>query len=520
MQARTKTASRKPSSPYEVLTMPLGDAPVWYKVGFVAYLVLNVGLLKVYGPYAATGAILIEFISMLALSTKCVPLFPGAALLIQAVLLGLVTPEAIQHEIIGIDIKNGIFGSNISVVLLVFVMTTAVSFHSDLIDFIFMKVVLSVRSSALLAQVFMVLTSGMSAMLDAVTVCVIFLSVCFILIFGYHRFASGKRLQDDHDHMLDTEIRAHHKEDLEQFRSFLRGKLMHAAIGTMLGGCMTMIGEPQNLLIAKRLGWDFGAFFYVTAPVSIPVFVVGLVTCYLVERIRYLDYGVDMPENVRIVLQDNEKDRAERRTARDYARIVVQAVVFCVMSVLLANSVADVYLIGLVALVLIGLLIGVTGEHPIAEAAKESTPFMLLLIVFFGIVALLHAQHLFNPVIDSVMELEGQWRLLGFFGASGLLSMISDNVFVATIFIDEAKRLNEAGVISRQEFEHIAVAINMGTNVPSIATPNGQAAFLLILMFVKVTRAIGLTYWQMMRLAFPYLLTTTPTAMLAIWYLL
>jgi len=41
---------------------------------------------------------------------------------------------------------------------------------------------------------------------------------------------------------------------------------------------MTLVGEPQNLLIAKVAGWEFAEFFLRMAPVSIPVFVVGLAT--------------------------------------------------------------------------------------------------------------------------------------------------------------------------------------------------------------------------------------------------
>ncbi len=35
--------------------------------------------------------------------------------------------------------------------------------------------------------------------------------------------------------------------------------------------------------------------------------------------------------------------------------------------------------------------------------------------------------------------------------------------------------------MSREHFDTLAVAINTGTNLPSVATPNGQAAFLFLL---------------------------------------
>ena len=59
--------------------------------------------------------------------------------------------------------------------------------------------------------------------------------------------------------------------------------------------------------------------------------------------------------------------------------------------------------------------------------------------------------------------------------------MISDNVFVATVYIKEVERAFEEGIIGREQFDLLAVAINTGTNIPSVATPNGQAAFLFLL---------------------------------------
>ena len=39
--------------------------------------------------------------------------------------------------------------------------------------------------------------------------------------------------------------------DFEEFKVFLRDLIMHGAVGTALGGVCTIVGEPQNLLIAK-----------------------------------------------------------------------------------------------------------------------------------------------------------------------------------------------------------------------------------------------------------------------------
>ncbi|MDI5754352.1 sodium/proton antiporter, partial [Salmonella enterica subsp. enterica serovar Montevideo] len=83
-----------------------------------------------------------------------------------------------------------------------------------------------------------------------------------------------------------------------------------------------------------------------------------------------------------------------------------------------------------------------------------------------------------------------------FYLFNGLLSSISDNVFVGTIYINEAKAAMENGAISLKQFELLAVAINTGTNLPSVATPNGQAAFLFLLTSA-LAPLIRLSYGRM-----------------------
>ena len=50
--------------------------------------------------------------------------------------------------------------------------------------------------------------------------------------------------------------------EFDQGKSFLADIMMHGAVGTALGGVCTIVGEPQNLLIADKAGWEFMEFFY------------------------------------------------------------------------------------------------------------------------------------------------------------------------------------------------------------------------------------------------------------------
>jgi NhaB family Na+:H+ antiporter len=63
------------------------------------------------------------------------------------------------------------------------------------------------------------------------------------------------------------------------------------------------------------------------------------------------------------------------------------------------------------------------------------------------------------------------------------------------------------------------VAINTGTNIPSVATPNGQAAFLFLLTS-SIAPLVRLSYTRMVIMAAPYTVTMGLTGWLAVEYLL
>ena len=97
--------------------------------------------------------------------------------------------------------------------------------------------------------------------------------------------------------------------------------------------------------------------------------------------------------------------------------------------------------------------------------------------------------------------------------------MISDNVFVATVYINQVYAQLDAGAISREHFDSLAIAINTGTNLPSVATPNGQAAFLFLLTS-SLAPLIHLTYGRMVLLALPYTIVLSIVGFLAVYFYL
>ena len=234
-------------------------------------------------------------------------------------------------------------------------------------------------------------------------------------------------------------------------------------------------------MIAKQAEWTFSEFFIAMAPVTIPVAIAGLLTCWVVERFRLFGYGTPLPDVAFAVLQDYSAELAAKSTVRDRQVLIVQGVVAVLLIAGLALHVAEVGLIGLMVIVLATTFTGITEEHRIGKAFEAALPFTALLVVFFVVVAQIHDQHLFEPVIQWVLEFEGRAQTVMLYLATGVLSAISDNVFVASIYITEIKAEFLRGALQREQFEALAVAINTGTNIPSIATPNGQAAFLFLL---------------------------------------
>ena len=486
----------------------LGASPDWYKKLVLIFLVANPIILYTAGPVVAGWALILEFIFTLAMALKCYPLQPGGLLAIEAIALGMASPDSVYHEV----------EANLQVILLLMFMVAGIYFMRDMLLFVFTKILISVKSKMLLSFLFSFSAAFLSAFLDALTVTAVLITISVGFFSVFHKVASGKEFSDDgHDHTTDDTIKAENAEDLEGFRAFLRTLIMHGAVGTALGGVCTTVGEPQNLLIAERAGWDFIEFFIRMSPVTMPVLVFGLLTCLALERLKICGYGSSLPKKVREVLQASSNYESSKRTVSDIAALIVQVVVAIILILGLAFHWAAVGLIGLMVIILLTASNGVIEEHKLGHAFEEALPFTALLVVFFAIVAVIHEQHLFSPVIEWVLTKDESIQPGMFFLANGVLSAISDNVFVATVYINEVKSVFDSGLISREHFDKLVVSINTGTNLPSVATPNGQAAFLFLLTSA-LAPLIRLSYMRMVIMALPYTFVLTTVGLLCVFY--
>ncbi len=486
----------------------MGNSPVWYKWAIIVFLVINPFLFQL-DPFIAGWVLVVEFIFTLAMALKCYPLQPGGLLAIEAVLIGMTSPKHVEHEI----------AANLEVLMLLIFMVAGIYFMKQLLLYSFTKLLLKIQSKTRIALSFCLASAFLSAFLDALTVIAVVISVAIGFYTVYHKVASGKHYSHDHDHTDDQSLHELKKQDLENFRAFLRSLMMHAAIGTALGGVCTLVGEPQNLIIGQNAGWGFIEFAKHMAPVTIPTFFAGICTCVLLEKTKTFGYGEVLPERVRQIMLDYDAYQDSRLNNKERAKLIIQGIVGIWLIIALAFHLAAVGLIGLTVIILATVGTGVVEEHQIGKAFEEALPFTALLVVFFSIVAVIIDQELFKPVIHWVLSVDPHQQLSVFYLANGLLSMVSDNVFVGTVYIKEVKEALLQNQISQEQFQLLAVAINTGTNLPSVATPNGQAAFLFLLTST-LAPLLRLSYGKMVWMALPYTVVLTITGLIGVEFFL
>ncbi len=484
--------------------MFLGHTPLWYKKGVLLCLVLNIIAYFTVGPLVTSWLMLAEFIATLAMALKCFPLQTGGLLALQILILHLTDTHVVFEEV-----EHGL-----PVILLVIFMVAGVHFLRDVLFRLINHVLLGIKSRVVMNLVTIIFVAVLSAFLDALTILAVLVAIATSFYDVYEKVVSKVGYHDDPD-PNDGHIDELHRGDLDKFRAFLRGLLMHGAVGTAIGGVCTIVGEPENIVIGNEAGWDFMTFIYMVSPATIPTLIAGIITCVVIEKMGWFNYGAELPPAVRQILADEDQKMKDKTTPRDKVVMVIQGVVAVLMVVALSLHLAEIGLIGLGVIVLASSLTGVTDEHKLAEAFTPGLPFASLLVVFYVVVAMINTQEMFAPVMEWVLTLEGPQQVFMVFLSSGILSAISDNVFVATIYMDLIKDIYDQGLMVTERFEAQSVAVVMGTGIPSMSTPNGQAAFLFLLMSGIAPR-IRLGYGRMVWMALPYFIVCTAVGSIAI----
>ena len=131
----------------------LGHSPVWYKLTILGFLILNPILVLTFGPFVAGWVLVIEFVFTLAMALKCYPLQPGGLLAVEAIVIGVATPEMVYHEA----------EVNFPVIMLLMFMVAGIYFLREMLLYTFTKILLGVRSKILLSLMFSFAAAFLSA---------------------------------------------------------------------------------------------------------------------------------------------------------------------------------------------------------------------------------------------------------------------------------------------------------------------------------------------------------------------
>ena len=205
----------------------LGGAPAWYKGAIVAFLIVNPFLYSAFGGFIAGWVLVLEFIFTLAMALRCYPLQPGGLLAIEALVIGMTSPEHVFHEV----------EVNLPVILLLMFMVAGIFFMKDLLLFTFTKILVGVRNKLLLAVLFSFVAAILSAFLDALTVMAVVISVAAGFYRVYYDVVFERAIDRLEEAVRegDEEVPELANEDIDRFRAFLRSLVMHAAVGHGFG---------------------------------------------------------------------------------------------------------------------------------------------------------------------------------------------------------------------------------------------------------------------------------------------
>jgi NhaB family Na+:H+ antiporter len=443
------------------------------------------------GPAAAGWLLILSVVATFTTAHKVFPLAGAGVLTIFGLLLGLTSVHAWEHEI----------EANVKVLLLIACMVPAIHFFKDLLEASFSALLVKIEKKVNLAVAFYAFGAVSSAFFDALTVGAMVLTALGGLYLTYESVRHAAEMERG-DPILDVEAR----QRLDDFRAFLRQLLMVLLVGTMTGGLSTLVGEPQNYQVGEMWGWGFQDYFVRLVPISAPVLVAGLGVTWLLEGTalgRIFGYGTQLPSSIRSYLSLQAQELALKRTPADRRRLQVQAVAGVLLVAALGLQLASIGLLGLITMVVVSTAMGKVAESRYVPAYHAAMPFFALLLIFFGAVSIIHEQHLFDGLMQWIVSLSEQQRLLAMFLETGIVSSVSDNVFVACAHASNVQKLVEEGLVSAEAGDKLAIAIIAGTNIVSIATPNGQAAFLLAICS-ETAAHLQLRYTRMLWMAVPY----------------
>ncbi|MEV6159554.1 ArsB/NhaD family transporter [Nonomuraea sp. NPDC052129] len=264
--------------------------------------------------------------------------------------------------------------------------------------------------------------------------------------------------------------------------------LIAEAMASNIGGTATLVGDPPNIIIASRGGLSFNDFLLHMAPMVIVLMAVFVGLCWLMfgRSFRY-----DPERASEIMALD------EREAIADH-RLLWQslAVLALVMAAFVLHPVLR-YEPSVVALLGAGVLVAatkVTTEQAIAEVEWPTLVFFAGLFVMVG--ALVDTGVIGRLSQAAAAATGGQLELatMGILGASAVLSAIVDNIpYVATMSPIVSDLVQASG--GNGPGQVLWWALAFGADLGGNATAVGAAANVVVLG-IAARNGTPISFWQ------------------------
>lgn len=269
--------------------------------------------------------------------------------------------------------------------------------------------------------------------------------------------------------------------------------LFNIIILSNIGGAMTLIGDPPNILIGSAAGLSFNDFFVNLAPIgAFVVIVTSLLMCYI-----YRKQLVASPELEATVASFSPREAISNKTLLKKSLLVLGMVVvgFFLHSSLHLEG-ATIALAGASLLLLLTVH---DPEHHLKNVEWTSIFFFVGLFILVRALEEIGALHLMAEALLRATHDNLVTTTIAILWGSAILSAIVDNIpFVATMI----PLIQNVGVISGMSLTPLWWALAIGADFGGNATLVGASANVIVSgMAEKEGHKIG--FFEYMKIAVP-----------------
>ncbi len=248
--------------------------------------------------------------------------------------------------------------------------------------------------------------------------------------------------------------------------------ILAEAIFADLGGTMTRIASPPNLIIGAHFDVGFIEFFLLTAPF---VFITGILTYFFWIFLFRKDFSKKISRsNLEEILLIDEKTVVNNQ--KDFT-IAVIVLILTIFSFAIVSFLPFKIELGYIAIAGGFIMLGFIGES--VEQALEKVEwslvfFMIGLLTIVGVAEKVGVLEILATSIEFFCEINLLGGIIALQWVNALASAVLDNIPVASVMTTVMDTLLED--YPALQFNPLLVSVVIGTNLGGNITPIGSAS--------------------------------------------